>query len=197
MSGKPVVVIDPHFRRMTEIFAPADLDRLHSLAQVEWGKDEPMPMEFASEVFPEALALVMCYDWRYGDALRIAARLRAILDVSGGFPENLDYEYCFARGIRVLSASPGFGSQVAEMALGMALAASRDIAAGDRAMRSGNEKWRRAGNQNAFLLYGKRVGFIGFGGIGRRLRPLLEPFGCPIAVYHPWVVDGYMRSLGV
>jgi phosphoglycerate dehydrogenase-like enzyme len=197
MSSKPIVVVDPYFRRMSKVFAPVDLERLHSIVEVVWGKDEPMPLETALAVLPQALAVVVCYDWRYGDVLNSATRLRAILDISGGFPQNLNYEQCFAQGVRVLSAAPAFGPQVAEMALGMALAASRDIGAGDRAMRAGNEKWQRAGNAGTFLLYGKRVGFIGFGGIARCLRPLIEPFGCPIAVYDPWLGDGYLRSQGV
>jgi phosphoglycerate dehydrogenase-like enzyme len=38
---------------------------------------------------------------------------------------------------------------------------------------------------------------IGFGSIARCLRPLLAPFGCPIAVYDPWLGAGYLRSQGV
>jgi len=44
--------------------------------------------------------------------------LRAILRVSGAFPNKLDYDKCFERRIRVLSAVAAFGRQVAEMALG-------------------------------------------------------------------------------
>jgi phosphoglycerate dehydrogenase-like enzyme len=83
------------------------------------------------------------------------------------------------------------------MALGMALAASREIVAGDQAMRTGNEKWLHAGNETTFLLYGQPVGFIGYGNLGKCLRPLLEPFGCPIAVYDPWLGNGFLRSLSV
>ena len=39
--------------------------------------------------------------------------------VSGGFPLNLDYEACYERRIRVLSAAPGFARQVAEFSLGL------------------------------------------------------------------------------
>jgi phosphoglycerate dehydrogenase-like enzyme len=193
---KPQLLLDPHFRRMAEIFAPADLERLHAIAQVVWGRDEPMPPEEARTALREATALV-CADWRYGDALGEAANLRAILTVSGGWPQALPYDQCFARGIRVLSAAPAFGPQVAEMALGMALACCREIVAGDRAMREGAERWLHAGNQGAFLLYGKPVGLIGYGGIARCLRPLLAPFGCPVAVYDPWLGEGYLRSQGL
>jgi phosphoglycerate dehydrogenase-like enzyme len=197
MPEKPVVIVDPNFRKMAEIFSPGDLERLHGLANVIWGKDEPMPQDIFCEALPQAVAVV-CADWRYGDdALHRAERLRAILTVSGGFPRKLDNEYCFEHHIRVLSAAPAFGRSVAEMALGMALAASRDIASGDRSMHDGNEQWSLAGNANAFMLYRKPVGFIGFGGIAQHLRPLIEPFGCPIVVYDPWLGDGYLRSRGV
>lgn len=155
-----------------------------------------MPLEALGKTLSQAEAIV-CANWRYGDLLEQAANLRAILTVSGSFPGNLNYEYCFVKGIRVLSAAPAFGRQVAEMALGMALAAGRDIASGDRAMRAGNELYLHAGNAGTFMLYDKPVGFIGFGGLARCLRPLLEPFGCPISVYDPWLSPGYLRSQGV
>jgi phosphoglycerate dehydrogenase-like enzyme len=196
MTTKPQVVVDPHFRTMEEIFSPADLARLHATVEVIWGRDEPMPLDAARAALEDAVAIVSS-GWRYRELPGEAAALRAIVDVSGGFPMTLDYPRCFARGIRVLSAAPAFGPQVAEMALGMALAASRAIVAGDRAMRMGTERWLHAGNADTFLLYGQPVGLIGYGSIARCLRPLLAPFGCPIAVYDPWLGEGYLRSQGV
>ena len=196
MSLKPRVIVDPHRRRMSEIFAPGDLERLHATVEVIWGRDEPMPVDAARAALPDAVAVV-CSNWTYGDAIDAARDLRAVVGVSGAFPRDLDYAACFARGIRVLSSAPAFGPQVAEMALGMALAASREIVAGDRAMRKGAEKWLHQGNVGTFVLYGKPVGFIGYGGLARALRPLLAPFGCPISVYDPWLTEGYLRSEGV
>jgi phosphoglycerate dehydrogenase-like enzyme len=196
MPDKPLILVDPHFRQMSEIFSPADRQRLYDQYEVIWGKDEPMPLGAAQEALARVQAVV-CADWRYGDALYNASQLRAILTVSGGFPRNLDYETCFSRRIRVLSAAPGFARAVAEMALALALDASRGIAAGDRAMRAGNEQWLHAGNVGAFMLYGQPVGFIGYGSIARALHPILAPFGCQISAYDPWLVDGYLRAQGV
>ena len=180
---------------MEEIFSPSDLRRLGEAASIVWGRDPPMPFEAFREALPTAAAVV-CGDWRYGE-VGGADALRAIVSVSGAWPQELDYEQCFERGIRVLSAAPAFAPAVAEMALALALASSREIAAGDRAMRSGNEGWRHAGNTNSFLLFGRSVGFVGFGAIARSLQRLLRPFDCAISAFDPWLTDGELRAAGV
>jgi phosphoglycerate dehydrogenase-like enzyme len=189
-------MVDPHPRRMAEIFSATDLARLHDTVEVSWGQDQPMAEDDAERALRGAMAVV-CTGWRYGAALQQTQLLRAIIDVGGGFPSALDYKLCFARGIRVLTCAPAFAEQVAEMALGMAIAAAREIVAGDRAMRAGTEGWGHAGNVSTFMLYHKRVGFIGFGSLANALRGLLAPFGCSIAVYDPWLTAGYLRSVGI
>lgn len=196
MQSKPPVLIDPHGRRIEEIFSPADLARLHDTVEVVWGRDEAMPVDAALEALADVVAVV-CTGWRYGKLPETVRSLRAIIDVGGGFPPGLDYDACYRRQIRVLTAAPGFGPQVAEMALGLALAASREIVVGDQAMRAGEERWLHAGNATTFMLYGQPVGFIGFGSIARCLKPLLAPFNNAISVYDPWLADGYLRSQGV
>ncbi len=179
---------------MRDIFSPEDSLRLAGAADVVWGQDEPMPAEAFREALPGAFAVVSS-GWRYGHVLDEAVSLRAILTVSGGWPPELDYRRCFERGIRVLSAAPAFAGAVAEMALGLALSSSRDIVVGDRVMRARDERWlSAAGDIDTFLLSGKRVGFVGFGNIGKRLRALLEPFGCPMCAYDPWLTDVSLRE---
>lgn len=196
MPGKPTVLIDPAFRKMDEIFSPHDQRQLPELVDVIWGRSEPMPLDAAVQALHTADAVV-CANWRYGDVLPQAPNLRHILTVSGGFPLNLDYDFCFRNGIRVLSAAPAFGRQVAEMALGLAIAASREIVSGHQAMQQGDEKYLWQGNEGTFTLYDKPVGFIGYGGLARNLHPLLRPFGCDIAAYDPWLGDRYLRRQGV
>jgi phosphoglycerate dehydrogenase-like enzyme len=190
---RATVIVDPSFRTMDEIFSHEDARRLSDTVDVVWGRDEPMPLDAFREALPEASAVVTG-GWRYGDVLDVATSLRAILIVSGGWPPELDYGRCFERTIRVLSAAPAFAPAVAEMALAMALACSRDLVTGDRAVRSGDERWLHAGNVGTFLLFGKPVGFVGFGNIGRRLRELLDPFGCRFSAYDPWLTDAYLRG---
>jgi len=198
VSGEPRgrVIVDPWQRRIREVFADDDLARLHAVARVTWGRDEPMPLEDVSTALRDATAIVTA-GWRYGPLPTRTDRLRAIIDVGGGFPPQLDYGECFRRGIRVLTAAPAFGPQVAEMALGLALAAAREIVRGDRAMRTGEERWQHEGNSTSFLLSEKPVGLVGFGSIARSLVPLLAPFRCPISAFDPWLSPGFLRSQGV
>jgi phosphoglycerate dehydrogenase-like enzyme len=194
---KEKVILDPYGRRIANIFYPEDLERLNSLADVIWSKDEPMPQEEVEAVREDVIAIITGY-WRYGDVSRFP-RLRAILEVSGGFPspKDLDYAYCFSHNIRVLSCAPAFGPAVAEMGLGLAIAAARQIVWTDAAFRRGEENWSHTEFGGTFTLYDKQVGFIGFGGLARSLKQLLAPFRCPIQVYDPWLTDAYLRAQGV
>jgi phosphoglycerate dehydrogenase-like enzyme len=195
---KPKIILDPAFRRMHDILSEADLSRLHAAADVIWGKDEPMP-EAQIENVREEIEAIVCGSWRHGAVSRFP-RLRAILEVGGAFPSpsSLDYASCFSRGIRVLSCAPAFGPAVAEMGLGLALACARQIAWTDQAFRHDEPNWSHTALATElglpFTLYGKQVGFIGFGGLARALKPLLEPFGCPIQVFDPWLTDAYLRG---
>src|SRR5689334_19716324 len=116
MSDKRRVIVDPSFRTMDEIFTPEDRARLYEIADVIWGKDEPMPEDAFLAALPEADVIICCL-WRYGDVLPQAKKLRAIFSVEGAFPLDLDRDYCFAHNIRVLSVAPSFARQVAEMSL--------------------------------------------------------------------------------
>ncbi len=196
-NARPTVILDPHFRRIDEIFEPHDLDRLHGFARVVWGQDGPIPSELLDEARSDAFAIVTAR-WRHGDPAAYP-KLRAILEVGGRHPSpaDLDYATCFARGIRVLSCAPAFGPMVAEMALALTLASARNIVDAHIDFRAGQEIFLHAGNVGTFTLFGQTVGFIGYGGLARQLRPLLAPFGCAIQVYDPWLPESYLREQGV
>jgi phosphoglycerate dehydrogenase-like enzyme len=179
------------------IFSPEVLDRLHSMADVVWERDDEMPADEIARHRGDA-AVVIAGWWRHGDVADFP-RLRAILEVGGGFPspESLDYQACFSRSIRVLSCAPAFGPAVAEMGLALALASARRVVETDRDMRVGKANWSHIDLGDPFLLYNKPVGFIGFGGLARSLQPLLAPFRCSIGVYDPWLTDAYLKTQGV
>ena len=195
--SKPKIVLDPHSRKMDWLFTKETYARLESMAEVIWGKDDPMPVEEFAKVARD-VDIVVSTRWRFG-SVKEMPRLKAIFEVGGSMPpkELVDYETCFARGIRVMSCSPLFGPAVAEMALCMALAHARGIFRADARMRNGEWLSSRAGNADNFTLYRKKVGMIGFGGLAQSLKPLLDPFRCEYLVHDPYLPAAYLARFGV
>jgi phosphoglycerate dehydrogenase-like enzyme len=85
---------------------------------------------------------------------------------------------------------------VAEMALGMVLAATREIVDGHNAFVAGTEQYFWHGNAGTYTLFGQTVGFIGYGGLARALQPLIAPFGVNLLAYDPWLPAHYLRQQG-
>ncbi|MBV9489153.1 MAG: hydroxyacid dehydrogenase [Verrucomicrobia bacterium] len=184
--SKPKILIDPQPRTVDLIFDAEAQRRLSALAELTVFDAGPMPRDLLEASLPEADILIGQTDLSR-ERLERAAKLRAIFNVEGNFLPNIDYEYCFWRGIRVLVASPAFATAVAEMALALALDLARGISQNDRAFRERNEEYGLQSNRDSFLFTGCRVGIIGFGDLGRAFRPLLYPFHCPVKVHDPWL----------
>lgn len=98
-------------------------------------------------------------------------------------------------------AKHGWSPAVSEMALGLILQALRKTSQYHAAMRVGKEKW--VSNFPIDIdplereLTGRSVGIIGLGQVGGRLRELLEPFHCPVAVYDPFLPDAVAKAKNV
>lgn len=104
-------------------------------------------------------------------------------------PANIDIEACNRHKIPVL-CTPGRNAQaVAEMLVGLLLTYMRRIIPSVQWVKDG--EWKEGttpyytwmGNE----LYGKDIGFVGFGAVGKASAKLLEAFGCNISFYDPYV----------
>ncbi len=185
---EPLILVDPQPRTLEMICDAPTRERFARLGRLVVHDDGPMPDELVEQHLPEVAAIVG-QTAMPAERLQRAPNLRAIVNVEGNFLPNVDYAAALDRGIHVLNASPAFALPVAEAALGMAIDLARGISAADRAMRAGTETYGLEGNADSFLLSGAPVGIIGFGDLGRALRRLLTPFGCPVAVHDPWLPD--------
>lgn len=193
---KPRAIVDPHPRTLELLFSRDDLARLKSQLSLCVWEGGRMPLHMLEKHLPEACVIVGQTDLPR-NRLERAKKLKAIINVEGNFQPNVDYEFCFARGIHVLSTGVAFGKAVAEMALGLAIALARGIPAADRLFREGKEVYGRFSNQDSFLLSDAEVGFIGFGNLGRALIRLLAPFHCRIRVYDPWLPGRWLEEFGM
>ncbi len=195
-EGLPKVVLSPHFRRVEEIFSEEDLRRLRSFANVVWTKDEPIPADELARHAGDMWAFVTARPSVDKTLLEAAPNLKAIVEVAGRFPDDVDYDACFTRQVRVLSCAPAFGAQVAEMTLAMMLAAGRGLVAEHETFRRAKEHWQNDRERWDFSLFGQTVGLVGAGSIARALLPLLQPFDCRIKAHDPWLPKSVIEQMG-
>ncbi|MEI7644843.1 MAG: hydroxyacid dehydrogenase [Chloroflexales bacterium] len=196
-TAEPVILMDPYPRPLDLILSSVDRERLGRLGRVIWHEGSPAPDALIEAHLPNAVAIIGQTAMPQARLDR-APNLRLIANVESNFLPNLDYEECHRRNIYVISTGPVFAQPVAEMALGLALAAARRIVDADAAIRRGDESlYGERDNYDSFLLSGKTIGLLGCGNLGRALLPLLRPFSNDILVHDPWIHPSVLRGMGV
>ncbi len=192
-----VILTDLHPRRADVIFNQRDRARLKRLGRVVWHDGTAIPDVIVEQNLPDSIALIGQTPMPR-ERLDRAPHLRAVINVEGNFYPNIDYAECQRRGIPVLVVAPFFAQPVAEMTLGLALAAARRITEADAAIRRGDESlYGDKDNYDSFLLKGQTLGLLGCGNLGRALLPLLRPFTRDILVHDPWIHPGVLRGMDV
>ncbi len=112
-------------------------------------------------------------------ALSLAPRARVIaLHTSGS--DNVDLAEATRRGITVTNVKGVNAEQCAEFSIGLMLAVTRQILAGDRAIRAG--RWA-AETQSSLDLHGATLSVLGLGMIGRAAVRRAAAFGMKILVH--------------
>ncbi len=120
-----------------------------------------------------------------------APRLKVISRYGVGY-ERVDLEAAGRLGIAVTN-TPGANTQsVAELAFALMLAAARKIPALSAELKHGG--WSR---ENGKQLYGKTLGIIGLGAIGKALTLLAKGFGMTVIAYDPFTDEAWARANGV
>jgi len=122
-----------------------------------------------------------------------ANNLKLIIRYGVGL-DNIDVKYCEKRGIKVYNIPEAFTEAVAEHTLALILGILRNIGNAHLSLKEG--KWIK----EKFIgreLFGKVVGIIGFGRIGKRVAELLKPFRVKILAYDIIPIPKRYIRLGV
>ncbi len=105
-----------------------------------------------------------------------APALKAVLKHGVGV-DNIDIAAATARKIPVLNAPGGNTNAVVELTIGGMIALARNLAEGDADLRA--RKWPRQGRAGSEI-FGKTLGIIGFGNIGRSLSLVAAALGMKV-----------------
>ena len=99
-----------------------------------------------------------------------------IVSCYGVGTDAIDLSHAKANGIRVTNTPNVLTADVADIGVGLLLAAARQIPQADRYVRDG--RWRNANMQLVTRVHGKRVGIVGMGRIGVEVAKRLAAFDC-------------------
>jgi len=133
----------------------------------------------ATKVDAEALAAA--------DKLKVVARAGVGLD-------NVDVKTATQNGVMVVNAPTSNIISAAELAVGLLLAAARNIVPANDALKRG--EWKRS-KYSGVELYEKTVGIVGLGRIGVLVAQRLSAFGMNVIAYDPYVQPGRAAQMGV
>jgi D-3-phosphoglycerate dehydrogenase len=96
--------------------------------------------------------------------------------------DNIDVEYAKSKGIKVLNTPGASSISVAELTMALILAASRKLAMSVRAFSSKPYKWIKK-QMKGWEVFGKTLGIIGMGNIGKEVAKRASCFGMKVIGY--------------
>jgi len=166
---------------ITDRIHQAALEEAKTFAEVEefYGHS---PDEILEEI-PGYDALVVRSGTKVTKEMIEASNLKIIGRVGVGL-DNIDIEAAKEKGIHVVNSPEASTIAVTELVLGSLIALFRNIHHADRTMREG--KWDRSrfiGSE----LFGKTIGILGFGRIGREVGIRARAFGMDVLTYDPYI----------
>ena len=175
---------------MTQAVCPEGLQMLDGVADV-YVADNQDPNNYLDEM-KDADALIVRIAKCDGHAIENSPNLKVIGRTGVGY-DSVDVKTATAHGIPVVITPGANNSRVAEHAVAMMFALSKNLVEAQQEMCKGN--WEIRGAKKAFELEGKTIGILGLGAIGRETAKICEGCGMKVAAYDPFLskeqVEGY------
>ncbi len=190
--------------------ADQDLRRLEEFADWDWfpcegggiydTNTDPDAARGLSKKLPGHDALVVCLGapTLTAEILDAAPTLKIVGEMEGDrFASRIDLDAAWARGIRTVDTTNASSYPVSEWALAMILVCLKNGGAHFRRMIAGQTPFARASMEGMQgVLWGRRVGLIGCGHMGRRLMKFLRAFETEIWVHDPYLPPELPEALG-
>jgi len=138
------------------------------------------PAALLAEVSPRIQGIVTKGEIGASAAMMAAMPRLGIVACYGVGVDAIDRAHCAARGIPVTNTPDVLTEEVADMGFALLLAAARQVLAADAWVRDGS--WVAKGPMPLTRrVWGKRLGIVGLGRIGRAVARRAEGFGMPVS----------------
>ena len=121
------------------------------------------------------------------------AKKLKVIGRAGVGVDNVDVKEAVRRGVIVMNTPTGNTLATAELTVSLVLAASRQIPQAHMSIHKGRWDRKKFVGQE---LYGKNIGIIGFGRIGKEVAKRLLSFGTTITIYDPFATEEDVQSIG-
>jgi len=150
-----------------------------------------------ADYLPTAAALMLYHNLSITRAsIEKLAQCKVIVRCGVGI-DNVDGRYARERGIPFVNV-PDYGTEdVADSAIGMALALARGITQQNAQLRAGLGEWLYTQVAPLQRLRGRVFGIVGLGRIGTATALRAKALGMDVVFYDPHLPDGRDKALGV
>ena len=175
---------------MTQAVCPEGMELLDGVAQV-YVADNQDPNNYLDQM-ADADALIVRIAKCDGHAIENSPNLKVIGRTGVGY-DTVDVKKATELGIPVVITPGANNRSVAEHAVAMMFALSKNLVEAQNEMCAGN--WEIRGAKKSFELEGKTVGIIGLGAIGRETAKICRGCGMKVAGYDPFLELEHLMSL--
>jgi len=177
---------------IAEELSPATVEALGPDYEVRHVDGTDRPVLLAAVADADAL-LVRSATKVDAEVLSAGRRLKVVARAGVGL-DNVDVKAATQAGVMVVNAPQSNIVSAAELAVGLLLAAARNIAPANAALKQG--EWKRS-RYTGVELYEKTAGIVGLGRIGALVAQRLSAFGMHIVAFDPFVAAGRAAQMGV
>jgi D-3-phosphoglycerate dehydrogenase len=170
--SREILIISSKFRESVDTFR--ELIEREGCTMSEREIQYPITEDHLTDLVRDVDGLITGLEPVTPPVLENANRLKVISAGGVGY-DHIDLEAATAKGIAVCNCAGCNNRSVAELAFGMMISLSRQIFQSDRAVR--NNEWARYSGPE---LWGKTIGIVGLGRVGKSVAQLAKGFGMRI-----------------
>lgn len=147
--------------------------------------------EAMCEKLADCDAVILGVDPCNANVLAHAPKLKCIARYGVGL-DNVDMKVCEERGITVLRTVGANSNAVADFAFALMLACARKVVTIDRRCR--NRDW---GKETGIDVFGRTLGIIGLGAVGRCVALRAKGFSMKILAHDPYMDEAFAKEHGI